>query len=504
MSFSIRYQIIPALPKLAWLADVDRQSRVVTVLCGSSVERRDSFFAVGAWSGDFADADFDKTEVFCGSGAKLTKDGIDFVTPSHASERLLLKDNGEHVAVSNSLPFILEYSKAELDRGIDSYESILCSMLKGPEKIMDIPLAGSETLKQYIVGIISVTDSSIGYQRRPAIKPFDTYEDYYSRLLGAVKATKENFFSPERDHPGSGIVSTISAGYDSTACSALAKKIGCDRVVSLSGGQYEIDDGAKVARELGYDDIVKRDYRGYKTKKDCIDAEYVSSGELGSEMQFCVFEDLFADSLVFVGSRGSYWNKSFEMTDDFEMIGYYYFETNSSYIENALRNGAVFFPVPAYGGAVCSSIKRISNSEDMRPWSLGGSYDKPIPRRIAETAGCSRESFGTVKYGGGFSFCYDNKKRVGKKMTEEGYASFISFEKNKGGVANSPKRFFHRLRYLRKMTPIYINVAAKKAHIPVKIRQKPLDISNPGAPADLIFWGTAIMKERYRKALAQV
>ena len=33
----------------------------------------------------------------------------------------------------------------------------------------------------------------------------------------------------------------------------------------------------------------------------------------------------------------------------------------------------------------------------MRPWRLDNSYDRPIPRRIAESAGLSRESFGMVK-----------------------------------------------------------------------------------------------------------
>ena len=33
----------------------------------------------------------------------------------------------------------------------------------------------------------------------------------------------------------------------------------------------------------------------------------------------------------------------------------------------------------------------------MTPWSVGGGYDRPIPRRIAESAGVDRQAFGQRK-----------------------------------------------------------------------------------------------------------
>jgi hypothetical protein len=33
----------------------------------------------------------------------------------------------------------------------------------------------------------------------------------------------------------------------------------------------------------------------------------------------------------------------------------------------------------------------------MRPWSIGGNYDRPVPRRIAEEAGVPRQLFGQLK-----------------------------------------------------------------------------------------------------------
>ena len=33
----------------------------------------------------------------------------------------------------------------------------------------------------------------------------------------------------------------------------------------------------------------------------------------------------------------------------------------------------------------------------MRPWCVGGAYDRPIPRRIVESAGVERAAFGQTK-----------------------------------------------------------------------------------------------------------
>ena len=50
------------------------------------MECRESSFVTGVWDGDFEGEGFDTSEVFFGTGAKLTKNGIDFVTPSHSLE----------------------------------------------------------------------------------------------------------------------------------------------------------------------------------------------------------------------------------------------------------------------------------------------------------------------------------------------------------------------------------------------------------------------------------
>jgi hypothetical protein len=65
--------------------------------------------------------------------------------------------------------------------------------------------------------------------------------------------------------------------------------------------------------------------------------------------------------------------------------------------EFRIRVGFAHLPIPFIGGRFPDTLKRISRSEALRPYSVGGSYDRPIPRRIAEEAGVRREDFGMLK-----------------------------------------------------------------------------------------------------------
>ena len=58
----------------------------------------------------------------------------------------------------------------------------------------------------------------------------------------------------------------------------------------------------------------------------------------------------------------------------------------------------------------------------MRPWSIGGAYDRPIPRRIAEEAGVPRDLFGQNKMA---TFnCWLNRDHA---MSDAGQRDFDAF-----------------------------------------------------------------------------
>lgn len=62
--------------------------------------------------------------------------------------------------------------------------------------------------------------------------------------------------------------------------------------------------------------------------------------------------------------------------------------------------GFVHLPLPACAALHAPAVRRITAAAEMWPWSLGGGYDRPIPRRFAEDAGVPRQLFGRRKMGG--------------------------------------------------------------------------------------------------------
>src|SRR5690242_6114556 len=97
----------PALPKLAWVATVDRVQGIVTLDHGPLVELRQTFWVEGVWNGSFQHGDFGTTECMFGTGGIVAEDSIRFVTSAATVDYLYYAETGDHVAVSNSLPLLL-------------------------------------------------------------------------------------------------------------------------------------------------------------------------------------------------------------------------------------------------------------------------------------------------------------------------------------------------------------------------------------------------------------
>ena len=65
--------------------------------------------------------------------------------------------------------------------------------------------------------------------------------------------------------------------------------------------------------------------------------------------------------------------------------------------EGRLATGFINLALPFLFGRSRASIAQISTSPEMEKWSVGGAYDRPIPRRILEEAGVPRSAFGLRK-----------------------------------------------------------------------------------------------------------
>jgi hypothetical protein len=67
--------------------------------------------------------------------------------------------------------------------------------------------------------------------------------------------------------------------------------------------------------------------------------------------------------------------------------------------ELRLKSGFCNVAVPFFYAASIESVAAISRSGEMEPWRVNKRYDRPISRRIVETAGVPREAFGFLKAG---------------------------------------------------------------------------------------------------------
>lgn len=492
------------LPRLAWCAVAIRKNFEIHVYHGQGIETNDNFFVEGAWDGDFTSGGFDQSAFFMGTGGKsqnVQSGGVLFTSPNHTLERLYSIRGSEIIYMSNSLPFILHMSDSSLDPGYLEYESDLNSILRGIYGYKkSIPLAdGKELRLHYYCNILLNREFQLTEQPKAATNPFKNYDAYYQALIESLSAFCTNANSPMRKVQY-GMVTTISKGYDAAACAAIAYEVGCNTVVSFNEPKKYADDcGDDIALKLGYKKIITKSADEYLTNSSLIEAEFVSSGELGTGIVFTAFEKEFANNIVFIGERGDkIWDKN--RTDANKE---FYFENEifpgTSMIENRLRVGYIIVPMPLFGASEWPSIHEISNSEEMRPFSIGGNYDRPIPRRILETRGIERTMFGMEKKGAGFNYRYDNVSRIKKRMSKDSFDAFYSYYKgNKRPVLKSAR---HWVRFLWNARSQYLGYLGRKFGI--RFHGSAVEanaLSNPGAPSYLFNWGVHEMVKRYRGA----
>jgi len=74
---------------------------------------------------------------------------------------------------------------------------------------------------------IIVTKDGVSFEFKNGLHEINSFEQYYDLLSSALTRIKQNYEDPNRTIPITAF-STISAGYDSTAVTSLAKKLGIE------------------------------------------------------------------------------------------------------------------------------------------------------------------------------------------------------------------------------------------------------------------------------------
>lgn len=497
------YNVNHKISRGAWCAVVEKGKAVINVEIGLAVEHTSDFFVQGVWDGEFSDGDFMSAHFSCCTGANVNKSKqgcVIFSTPNHLLETLYSVQIGSLLYISNSSAFVLERSGSALDVNYPDYQLDMCSSIFGVKKqIKSSPLLGGRRINYYRCCNFEIDSSlNISVSFKDSGLSFTNYADYYLKIQDVIKGLYDNAESKSRKIRYSSI-STISRGYDAVATSVLAHQQGCDKVITFNYPEKYIGDcGEDIAKCIGFSNIYLCDADKYRDQNDFIEAECMSSGDVGSSIIFASHKDLFKNSMVMMGIRGdSLWERNHvNVNDDQDFTaGNTLQQTDHIFVESCLDVNAVCIPLPMIGADRWADIARISQSDEMKKYSLRESYDRPIPRRIAEDYGVPRDWFGLEKAGAGISYHFDSFNRIIRKMSETSAKSLQKFKKNHKHSAYSIIK--QSLKFYGSEMPVYLNYLSSKLHIGINFSKRTSYVSSPLSSL-LINWSINTMRIKYK------
>jgi hypothetical protein len=392
MQFAFR--LMQHWPALAWLAEVSPGEVCAVVFHGAKLETREDWFCEAVWAGDFDAGDFDRTDQVFGTGARIRGEKLIFISAGATVDRLVSMHVGDRWIVSNSLACLLERADATVNPTYARYPNFFGTILRGFEEVdRDLPTSAGPVRLTYYKNL-AWDGATLADQDKPRTSSgFGSFEEYREYLRSAARGLAKNLSSRNRKYPFK-MLGTLSSGYDSACVSAIMLEFGLSEVLSFSHSKTgKADTGEATASALGLKtSIIDRDgwRSGYLPE-----APFISSDAKGEDVYFRGAEDPLRGSAVFTGFQGGkLWEKHTKL------FGSQFARSDRSGLsltEYRLRAGFVHCPLAFLGARHVDDVSRISTSEEMAPWDIGGDYTKPIARRIVETAGVPRDAFGKEK-----------------------------------------------------------------------------------------------------------
>ena len=328
-------------------------------------------------------------------------------------DRLMFCQYRNDYIVSNSLILLLAYTGAHLDPAHDYHKESLsiCKGLAAYEKEYTIIHPEIDCFYQVFIENTIISKEGLSFQRRDRNEPIESYDQYYDKITSILKKIKHNYESRERKIDVSAF-STISTGYDSVAVSSLVKELGVNKLFTgnqlnapfqLVNGTSERKRAAKIAKKLGYD-VIYLDNRRSRVSEDELyflatnyPKHYTNAwSEIGLYSMAKYIEKHCSAGVVFNGHHGdSVWDVNIQ--EKYLNRNLMKPRTMGFCGEMRLKSGFIMIPVPGLLSTQIKDIVKISRSPEMSYWRLNNDYDRPIPRRIAETAGVKRHQFGMKK-----------------------------------------------------------------------------------------------------------
>lgn len=347
-----------------------------------------------------------------------------------------------------------------------------------------------------------LVDRSLNVRVLPKPEPpgFASFDEYCTFLKTGLRRIAVNASASER-HIKYTPLTTVSSGYDSAACAALSREIGCQAAVTFctarpdAGSKLEAEDsGQAVAEALGLKTKVFN-RADYMTKAGHPEAEFVVCGDLGQDMPWSAFESSFEQRLVLSGTHGDIiWDRHFEPhgRDIIRKA-----MDGCSLMEFKMRVGFIHV-LPAFFAALSHpSVHAISNSSEMQAWQVGGRYDRPIPRRIAEESGVGRRLFGQKK--SAVAVLLNRDASLQGEMSPESFASLKRFYRKHKGKRRWLNQFAYDTLFTAYIVYYWVCVRLHLTSVlpcPVAPRFR----EPPGLPSFMVHWAFPLVRRRYEAA----
>lgn len=377
----IEVEVVDEWPALAWVAHHRRDEARIRLLAGPGVEHGPGWWCEAVWAGPFEDADFDRTHAVFGSGGRVRGDQVTFVPSAAVSDRLHVSSVDDGLVVSNSLPALLAHTCTSLTDDHDHLATM--RTVRGGIDAYDreIPTTdGSITLVYHDNLVLRGGEQQLAPKPVPPLDTVD-YATYTALLRDSLRAIAANAASPRRARPLA-LVSTCSSGYDSSVVTALSAAVGCRHVVGIvEDRKGRPDSGRCVADALGME------FHGFGrhawTERGEVETRFLAAGLAGgSTIPLLSAEPVLEGAVLLTGYHG---DRMWDVTGEAPSRHHARADLGGTdLMEFRLSAGFVHAMVPFIGSAVMPEVRAISGSEEMAPWRLGSSYDRPIVRRLLE------------------------------------------------------------------------------------------------------------------------
>jgi hypothetical protein len=393
---ALYFQFIPRndWPPLSWVARIRKGGQEVEVTHGPRVETNPNWICEAAWAGSFSEGDFDQTDLISGTGIRLRDGKAVFVSSGSTVDRIVSCETGDGIHVSNSLIGLAAVLNLAVDPLYKKFYEDFRTIVNGLENYKSIVETSNPPVRlTYFRNLVfdgerlTICDKPCGDRR------FSSFNEYYGFLEESLTRIGRNIADTSRRYNYTPL-GTLSTGYDSPTVAVLAKRIGNSEVLTFRHGRGGTDDdGSEIASRLNLKAIPLN--RDIWRQQQGSEIPFIAANAYGEEAHYVAASSLLTGRLLLTGYHGDkVWDTS---THDLSPVIKRGDPSGLALTEWRLWIGFLHCPLPFFGVRNIDEIYRISMSDEMEPWRVGGDYDRPICRRIVEQEGIPRELFGTRK-----------------------------------------------------------------------------------------------------------